>query len=275
MADPWRAAGGEYSGFYCDHLCGADHHLKLENAGLTSLPYLSIIIPAYNEERRLPTTLEQARQFLEKQTYPAEVLVVENGSHDRTFQIAEAFAGQYPRFRAIQEAERGKGRAVKRGMLEARGQYRFMCDADLSMPIDEINRFIPPLQADFDLAIGSREAPGAIRYNEPFYRHLGGRLINLTIRLLALPGMQDTQCGFKCFRAEVAEDLFGSLTLGGWSFDVELLYIARKRGYRFTEIPIPWYFMAESKVSLIQDTLKMVLDILTIRRNDRNGLYRR
>jgi dolichyl-phosphate beta-glucosyltransferase len=160
-------------------------------------------------------------------------------------------------------------------MLEARGQYRFMCDADLSMPVDEINRFIPPLQADFDLAIGSREAPGAVRYNEPFYRHLGGRLINLTIRLLALPGMQDTQCGFKCFRAEVAQDLFAGLTLDGWSFDVELLYIARKRGYRIAELPIPWYFMTESKVNLIRDTLKMVLDILTIRRNDRNGLYRR
>jgi glycosyltransferase involved in cell wall biosynthesis len=241
---------------------------------LTS-PYLSIIVPAYNEEHRLPTTLEKARQFLEKQAYPVEVLVVENGSQDRTYQIAAEFAQGHPRFYAVQENERGKGRAVKRGMLQACGQYRFMCDADLSMPIDEINRFLPPLQEDFDIAIGSREAPGAVRYDEPVYRHLGGRLINLTIRLLALPGMHDTQCGFKCFRAEVAQDLFASLTLAGWSFDIELLYIARKRGYRITEIPIPWYFMAESKIDLIQDTFKMVLDILKIRRNDRNGLYRR
>ncbi len=237
-------------------------------------PYLSIIIPAYNEERRLPTTLEQARQFVEKQSYPVEVLVVENGSSDRTFQVAEAFAQAHPQFKAIQETERGKGRAVKRGMLLARGQYRFMCDADLSMPIDEINRFLPPLQENFDLAIGSREAPGAVRYNEPFYRHLGGRLINLVIRLLALPGMQDTQCGFKCFRAQVAEDLFASLTMTDWSFDVELLFIARKRGYQIVEIPIPWYFMTESKVNLIRDTFKMVLDILKIRRNDWSGRYR-
>ncbi len=143
------------------------------------------------------------------------------------------------------------------------------------MPIEEINRFLPPLQEDFQIAIASREAPGAVRYNEPFYRHLGGRLINLTIRLLALPGMQDTQCGFKCFRAAIAEDLFSSLTLSGLSFDVELLYIAKKRGYRIAEIPIPWYFMAESKVNLIHDTFKLVLDILTVRRNDRSGLYRR
>lgn len=238
-------------------------------------PYLSIIIPAYNEGGRLPTTLEKTRQFLEKQSYPAEVLVIENGSQDRTFQIADEFAQQYPHFRAIHEEQRGKGRAIQRGMLEAGGQYRFMCDADLSMPIDEINRFFPPLQADFDLAIGSREAPGAVRYNEPFYRHAGGRMINWIIRLLALPGMHDTQCGFKCFRAAIAQDLFGSLTLSGWSFDVELLYLARKRGYRIAEIPIPWYFMAESKVNLIQDTLKMVLDILTVRRNERRGVYRR
>lgn len=238
-------------------------------------PYLSIIIPAYNEGGRLPATLEKTRQFIEKQPYPAEVLVVENGSQDRTFQIAAEFARQQPQFHAIHEEQRGKGRAVKRGMLEANGQYRFMCDADLSMPIDEINRFLPPLEAEFDLAIGSREAPGAVRYNEPFYRHAGGRMINWIIRLLALPGMHDTQCGFKCFRAAVAQDLFSGLTLAGLSFDIELLYIARKRGYRIAEIPIPWYFSAESKVNLLHDTLKMVLDILTVRRNDRRGLYRR
>jgi dolichyl-phosphate beta-glucosyltransferase len=238
-------------------------------------PYLSIIIPAYNEERRLPATLEKTLRFLENQSYPAEVLVVENGSQDRTFQVAQEFAAQHPQFRLIREEQRGKGRAVMRGMLAAGGQLRFMCDADLSMPIEEINRFLPPLQEDFQVAIASREAPGAVRYNEPFYRHLGGRLINLIIRLLALPGMQDTQCGFKCFRAAIAEDLFSSLTLSGWSFDVELLYIAKKRGYRIAEIPIPWYFMADSKISLFRDTYQLVLDILTIRRNNQNGLYRR
>jgi len=240
-----------------------------------SSPYLSIIIPAYNEEHRLPTTLGEINRFLEKQSFSAEVLVIENGSQDRTFQIADEFARQHPQFRTIREEKRGKGRAIKRGMLEASGQFCFMCDADLSMPVDEITRFLPPLLSDFDIAIGSREAPGAMRYHEPIYRHLGGRMINLIIRLFALPGLQDTQCGFKCFRAAAAEDLFGSLTLDGWSFDIELLYVARKRGCRIVEIPIPWYFRAESKVNLFHDTLQMVLDILTIRLNDRRGLYRR
>ena len=138
--------------------------------------------------------------------------MVENGSQDRTLQIAQDFAALHKRFLAIHETERGKGRAVKRGMLEASGKFRFMCDADLSMPVSEIPRFLPPQLVDYDIAIASREAPGAVRYNEPAYRHLGGRLINLMIRLLALPDLQDTQCGFKCLRDAVAEDLFGSLS---------------------------------------------------------------
>jgi dolichyl-phosphate beta-glucosyltransferase len=240
-----------------------------------SSPYLSIIIPAYNEERRLPATLREICGFLEKQSFSTEVLVIENGSQDHTFQIADEFARQHSGFRTIREDKRGKGLAIKRGMLEAGGQFRFMCDADLSMPIDEINRFLPPLLSDFDVAIGSREAPGAVRYREPTYRHLGGRMINQIIQLLALPGLHDTQCGFKCFNAAAAEDLFDSLTLDGWSFDIELLYVARKRGYRIIEVPIPWYFMAESKVELIHDTLRMVVDIITIRLNDKRGLYHR
>jgi glycosyltransferase involved in cell wall biosynthesis len=274
MADPGRAAGDQRADPHCCDPGGVDHHLKPGHSRLAA-PLLSIIIPAYNEERRLPTTLEKTRQFIEQQSYLTEVLVVENGSQDRTFQIADDFSRQHSWLRVIREEQRGKGRAVKRGMLEASGQFRFMCDADLSMPIDEVNRFLPPLQTDFDIAIGSREAPGAVRYEEPLYRHLGGRVINLIIRLLALPGLQDTQCGFKCFRAAVAEDLFRSQTMSGWAFDVEVLFIARKRGYRITEIPIPWYFMSESKVNLYQDTPKMVLDILKIRLNDRRGLYRK
>jgi dolichyl-phosphate beta-glucosyltransferase len=125
----------------------------------------------------------------------------------------------------------------------------------------------------YDVVIASREAPGAVRYNEPFYRHFGGRLINWMIRLLALPGLQDTQCGFKCFRASAAETLFRRLTLTGWSFDVEVLYIARQLGMRIAELPIPWYFNPESKLNLVQDSFKMVSDLLTMRRNARKGLY--
>jgi len=238
-----------------------------------SIPHLSIIIPAYNEEDRLPNTLTQAFSFIQAQSYPSEVIVVENGSQDRTFQVAEGFANQHENFRVIQEKESGKGLAVRRGMLEAQGEYRFMCDADLSMPIDEISNFLPPALVGFDVAIASREAPGAVRYNEPLYRHLGGRVVNILIRTLALPGLHDTQCGFKCFRAEAAEDLFGCQTLPGWSFDVEILFIARKRSYKIVEVPISWYFDAESKVKAVPDALRMGRDLLTVRRNHRMGVY--
>ena len=238
-------------------------------------PFLSIIIPAYNEENRLPDTLAQVFDFIQTQPFETEVLVVENGSRDRTLQIAREYADTHARFQVIHETERGKGRAVKRGMLEAGGKFRFMCDADLSMPVGEIPRFLPPQLVEYDIAIASREAPGSVRYHEPAYRHLGGRLINLMIRLLALPDLQDTQCGFKCLRDEVAKDLFGSLSLTGWSFDIEMLYLARLKGYRIVEVPIPWYFNTDSKVNPLKDSAKMALDILKMRWHVRRGSYRK
>jgi len=234
---------------------------------------LSIIIPAYNEEKRLPDTLRQVLSFCAQSDYSCEILVVENGSTDRTYQVAREYADKHSSLKVLREKEAGKGRAVKMGMLAAGGEFRFMCDADLSMPLEEINRFIPPLLGDYDISIASREAPGAVRYGEPEYRHLGGRFINAFIRLLALPGLHDTQCGFKCFRREIAEDLFGFQTITGWSFDIELLYIARVRGYRIVEIPVPWYFNPESKLKVVQDAIRMILDILIIRINAALGLY--
>lgn len=236
--------------------------------------FLSIIIPIHNEERRLPSTIEQALQFLSHQNYSAELILVENGSQDRTLQLANAYADRYPQIRVIQEKARGKGLAVRRGMLEACGEYRFMADADFSMPPKEINRFLPPVLPNVDIAIASREAPGAIRYDEPAYRHFIGRIFNLMIRILALPGLHDTQCGFKCLRGEVAEDLFPYQTLTGLAFDVEILYIARKRGYRIVELPIPWYFNADSKVRVMRDSIEMARDLLAIRMNSLRGNYR-
>lgn len=238
-------------------------------------PFLSIIIPAHNEENRLPSTLEQVFNFLARQPYAAEVVVVENGSRDHTYEITQKFAKQYENLRVIRNQERGKGLAIQRGVKEAVGTYLFLCDADLSMPIEEINKFIPPQLEPVDVAIASREAPGAVRYNEPAYRHITGRVFNTLIRLLVLPGLQDTQCGFKCIRAEVARDIFPYQTLTGWAFDVELLYIARRRGYQLVEVPIDWYFNADSKISIVRDSLRMFLDLLKIRRNARCGLYDR
>jgi dolichyl-phosphate beta-glucosyltransferase len=236
-------------------------------------PYLSIVIPAYNEAKRLPVTLMKALEFFEKQAYPYELIIAENGSQDQTLEVARSFSQRHSEVRVLHETRRGKGNAVRAGMLIAQGEYRFMADADFSMPVEEISRFLPPTLVDFDVAIASREAMGSIRYQEPAYRHLGGRLINAIIRLLALPGLHDTQCGFKCFRAVVAEDLFRNQTMTGWSFDIELLYIARLRNYRVVEVPINWYYSSESKVNAVQDALRMVADILQIRRNARRGMY--
>jgi glycosyltransferase involved in cell wall biosynthesis len=238
-----------------------------------STPFLSIVIPAHNEEKRLPRTLEQVFAFLSAQPYPAEVIVVENGSTDRTLELTQAAVAQHPTLRPLRIEGRGKGLAVQQGMLAARGEYRFICDADLSMPIEEIEKFLPPGLDGFDIAIASREAPGAVRYGEPAYRHWGGRAINLAIQMLILPGLQDTQCGFKCFRAEAAERLFRLQTLPGWSFDIEVLFLARRAGLKIREVPIHWYYDSDSKVKAVRDALDMIADILRIRMNTMRGRY--
>jgi dolichyl-phosphate beta-glucosyltransferase len=238
-----------------------------------SSQFLSIIIPAHNEELRLPRALRQVFSFLEKQTYSAEVIVVENGSIDRTLEIAREFELSHSNLIVIHDEHAGKGNAVRRGVLEAHGEYRFICDADLSMPIAELVKFLPPVLNDFDIAIASREAPGAVRYNEPPYRHWGGRAINLVIRSLILPGLNDTQCGFKCFRADVAEKIFAQQTLGGWSFDIEILFLARKKRMVIKEIPVHWYFDSDSKVNAVRDALRMIGDIFRIHINALRGRY--
>ncbi len=235
-------------------------------------PFLSIIIPAHNEERRLPQTLEQVVAFVKKQSYTTEVIVVENGSRDQTLQVAQDFSARYPFIQAIHEALPGKGRAIRKGMLAATGDYRFFADADFSMPVEEISRFLPPA-IDAPIVIASREGPGAVRYNEPAYRHFTGRIFNGIIRLLVLHDLDDTQCGFKMFRADVAKELFPRQTLMGWSFDVELLYIAHKRGYPIHEIGVPWYFNPESKINVLRDSWRMFTDLIQIRSNGRRGLY--
>ena len=235
-------------------------------------PFLSIVIPARNEETRLPRALGQVFAFLEKQNYSSEVLVVENGSQDRTLEMAHTFTQYFPGLRILHEDLPGKGRAIRSGILAASGNYRLIADADFSMPVDQINRFLPPA-CTADIAIASREASGAKRYNEPGFRHLTGRIYNFWIRTLVLPGLQDTQCGFKCFRAGVAKDIFPRLTLTGWSFDVELLAIARHHNYSIVELGIPWYYNTGSKINVLHDSTRMFLDLLQIRRNLRRGVY--
>lgn len=237
--------------------------------------FLSLIFPAHNEEHRLPPSLAAAHAYLRRQAYSSEILVVENGSQDLTAVVAEAFAAEHeqPPVRVIRERGRGKGLAVRRGMLEAYGRYRFFADVDLSMPIEDLAKFLPPRLAGYDVAIGSREAPGSRRFNEPPYRHFQGRVFSNLVKLLALPGFEDTQCGFKCFTAAAATDLFTVQLLDGMSFDVEVLFIARQRGYKIVEVPIDWYYRSESRVDPIREPLRMLRDILIIRRNWAAGRY--
>ena len=211
-------------------------------------------------------------QFVQTQPYEIEVIVVENGSSDNTLQLAREFAQTNPTVRVLHNDLPGKGRAVRTGVLSARGAYRFFADVDLSMPIEEVTRFIPPV-LDAPVVIGSREAPGAVRYDEPPYRHLTGRVFNSLVRLFALPDLQDTQCGFKCFRADVAEEVFPLQSIDGWTFDVEVLFIARRRGYAIVELPIPWYFNADSKIKVLRHSWRMFADLIAIRRNGWRGVY--
>lgn len=236
-------------------------------------PFLSIVIPAHNEAKRLPPSLDKIDAFLSKQDFSYEVLVVENGSTDDTLAVAKSFIEKMPYLRVIHEAQRGKGLAVRRGMLEALGEYRFFCDADLSMPIEQVLRFIPPELENVEVSIGSREVSGSNRIDEPGYRHLIGRVFNTMVRWMVLPGLQDTQCGFKCFRGDIADKVFPLQTLGGMSFDAEVLFIARKMGSKIQEVPIDWTFKADSRVRLVQDSMRMAFDLLDIRLKSRRGDY--
>ena len=244
-----------------------------------SRPYLTIIIPAYNEAQRIPHSLTKIATFLRAQSYSTEILVVENRSTDHTSAVVRAFvqtvSATDPFTLELLHSAPGKGAAVKTGMLAGKGDYLFICDADLSMPIEEIAKFLPPEQepGGYDVAIASREIAGAVRYNEPFYRHLMGRVFNFVVRKLIIPGIEDTQCGFKMFTREAAAQVFPYQTIDGWGFDPEVLYISRIRGLHLIEVPINWHYMAESRINPLVDTIKMVREVLRIRRNGQRGLY--
>lgn len=238
-------------------------------------PFLSIVIPAYNEEQRLPDTLTRLHAYCAQQPFEVEVLVMDDGSQDGTCRLVEGRAATWPRLRLIRMAHGGKGQAIRQGFMAAQGALLFMCDADLSMPLEELGSFLRAIQDGCDVAIGSREAPGAARYDEPIRRHLMGRVFNWLVRLLALPDIKDTQCGFKCFTRQAAHDVASCQQLSGWGFDVELLFIARKRGYALREVPIAWYYKPSSRIHPLRDALQMTRDLFAIRRNEQSGCYER
>ena len=267
--------------------------------------YLSLVIPAYNEAVRLPDTLAQVLKWLESQPYQSEILVVDDGSSDDTASIVkrliadsqvistqaknkggEADSGGRCRLQLIENPHRGKGFAVRTGMLQGQGDFILFSDADLCTPISEANKLLFWLDQGFDVSIGSREGVGARRYGEPAYRHLMGRVFNLIVRIVTNSPFQDTQCGFKAFTRQAAHDLFhrvqlyaddsppvqGAMVTG---FDVEVLFLALKRNYRVKEVPVEWYHVKGSKVSPVKDSLRMLRDIASVRLNDIKGVYRR
>jgi glycosyltransferase involved in cell wall biosynthesis len=236
---------------------------------------LSIVIPAYNEARRLETTIDTVCRHLRGQSWTWEVRVVDDGSRDDTASIADRLAAGEPRLVVQREPHRGKGGAVKAGLLAATGAFRFICDADLSMPINEVARFLPPQLHAFDVAIGTREGLGARRVGEPAYRHVMGRLFNGVVQRLALPGIEDSQCGFKMFTADAVRSIFPLVTIDGWAFDVEVLTIAREQGLHVVEAPIEWHYRRESQVSMVRDSLGMLRELLRIRWRAFRGAYRR
>ena len=235
--------------------------------------FLSIVIPAFNEEARIGATLDKVVEYLSDQPYSWDVTVVDDGSSDATAELVNERAEKLDGVRLERIPHAGKGWAVKHGMLSTSGEYRFMCDADLVMPISLLASFLECMNEGFDVVLGSRQISGARRYDEPVARHAMGRIFNRFVRLAAVGGYADTQCGFKCFRAEAADRLFGLQRTRGLGFDVELLYLARKQHLRVLEIPIDWYHVRDSKVRVGVDSFSMVRDTLRVRLHDLRGGY--
>lgn len=227
--------------------------------------YLSLVIPAYNEAHRIRHTLECVYKFLGTQDYSYEVVLCNDGSNDSTGSIAKAFLDEKSNFQLLNLPHKGKGSAVKAGMIAARGQNIFMCDADLAMSLDQINLFLDEMAKGYDIAIGSRELRESHRYKEPKRRYIAGRIFNLFVKFIAIRKYRDTQCGFKCFTSRSAYKIFSSTKISGWAFDVEVLMLAERWGYSVSEVPIDWYHGTDSKVKFGLAVFQMLKDIFLTR----------
>jgi len=239
-----------------------------------SAPELSIIVPAFNEELRLPATLEKIARYIEREQKNIEVVVVDDGSADRTAAVARSFRGRIAQLRVLANGvNRGKGFSVRHGSLEARGEIALFTDADLSAPIEEANKLLAALK-DHDVAIGSRAVDrNLIEVHESAFREFAGIIFNRIVRIILRLPFVDTQCGFKAFRRERCRVIFEQQTIERFGFDPELLYLARHHGLSIVEVPVRWAHSPATKVSMMRDSVQMFLDVVIIRWNAVLGKY--
>lgn len=231
--------------------------------------FLSVIIPAYNEETRLKGTLDKVHSYLEGKDLKYEVIVVDDGSLDKTKDVAlESNLYREGKLKLLEnKTNMGKGFSVKRGILEAGGDCILFSDADLSTPIEEFEKLYKYIKSGFDIVIGSRAIEGSdIKLHQPFYREYMGRFFNRLVQLFVMKGIIDTQCGFKLFKAEIAKDIASKQKVKGFSFDVEILYLANKRGYKVKEAPVVWLNSPSSRVNPFVDSCKMFFEIVSIKK---------
>jgi len=246
----------------------------------------SIVIPVYNESGKIAVSLTQVISFMNSFNDSYEIVVVDDGSADATAAEIEEYQKDHQKIRLIKNSHKGKGPTVWKGVMEARGKYIYIADADLSSPMEELKKLSMWLtEHDYDVVIASREGHGADRVSEPFYRHLMGRVFNFWVQLMALPGIKDSQCGFKLFKSEVAKDVFSRLTIYGdnapqrekaylGAFDVEVLFVALKLGYKVKEVPVKWIYVDTTRLNPFSDSINMVLDVLKVRLNNLKGVYK-
>lgn len=230
-------------------------------------PHLAVIVPAYDEAARMLPTLERLAAYFAEQPYSWSVTVVSDGSMDGTNAIVEEFAAGHEAFALLAYSpNRGKGYAVRKGMLEVPGELVLFSDADLAAPIEEVEKLLPKLEEGFDIAIGSRPLKESrLEVRQPWFREMMGRAFNFAVQMLAIRGLKDTQCGFKVFRKDVAVDVFSRCKLDGFGFDFESLMIARDLGYSIAEVPIRWRHQEGSKVRLLRDGSRMLRDLVKLR----------